>query len=75
MNTLMGKQTLSQLTAAFKAVEKDLSGRVADLAEKSSSGQLSAEERAEYEQIVRINDLLSLLKLQAEEYWKPRIAS
>ena len=71
----MEKQTLDRLTAAFKAVEKDLSKRVADLAVKSSSGKLSAEEPAEYEQIVRLNDLLSMLKLQAEEYWAPRIAS
>jgi len=71
----MEKQTLARLTAAFKAVEKDLSARAADLAAKSSSGRLSEEERAEYEQIVRLNDLLSMLKLQAEEYWTPRIAS
>jgi 5'-deoxynucleotidase YfbR-like HD superfamily hydrolase len=71
----MEKQTLDRLTAAFKAVEKDLSERVADLAAKSSSGRLSEEERAEYEQIVRLNDLLSMLKLQTEEYWAPRIAS
>ena len=71
----MERQTLDRLTAAFKAVEKDLSERVADLAVKSSSGRLSEEERAEYEQIVRLNDLLSMLKLQAEEYWAPRIAS
>jgi 5'-deoxynucleotidase YfbR-like HD superfamily hydrolase len=71
----MEKQTLDQLTAAFKAVEKDLSERVTDLAAKSSSGNLSEEERTEYEQIVRLNDLLSMLKLQAEEYWAPRIAS
>jgi len=71
----MGKQTLEQLTAAFKAVEKELSGRAAELAVKSTSGKLSKEERAEYEQIVRLNDLLSLLKLQAEQYWAPRIAS
>ena len=64
----MEKQTLDRLTAAFKAVEKDLSARVADLAAKSSSGRLSEEERVEYEQIVRLNDLLSMLKLQAEEY-------
>ena len=71
----MEKQTLDRLTAAFKAVEKDLSARVADLAAKSSSGRLSEEEQAEYEQIVRLNDLLSMLKLQTEEYWAPRIAS
>ena len=71
----MEKQTLERLTSAFKAVEKDLSARVADLAAKSSSGSLSEEEQAEYEQIVRLNDLLSMLKLEAEEYWTPRIAS
>ena len=71
----MGKQTLDQLTAAFKAVEEELSGRAGDLATKNSLGKLSTEERAEYEQIVRLNDLLSLLKLQAEHYWAPRIAS
>ncbi len=72
---MMEKQTLDKLAAALKAVEKDLSERVTELAAKSSSGRLSPEERAEYEQIVRLNDLLSLLKLQAEEYWAPRIAS
>ena len=71
----MGKRTFEQLTSAFKAVEKDLSGRAAELAAKSTSGKLSQEERTEYEQIVRLNDLLSLLKLQAEQYWAPRIAS
>ena len=71
----MEKQTLDKLAVALKAVEKDLSERVTELAAKSSDGRLSQEERAEYEQIVRLNDLLSLLKLQAEEYWAPRIAS
>lgn len=71
----MEKQTFDQLTAAFKAVERDLSERVADLAAKSSSGRLAEEERAEYEQIIRLNDLLSMLKLQTEEYWSSRVAS
>ena len=65
----MEKQTLDRLTVAFKAVEKDLSERVADLAAKSSSGRLSEEERAEYEQIVRLNDLLSMLKLPRKQRW------
>ncbi len=71
----MEKLTLDKLEAAIEAIEKDLAGRVAELATKSASGSLSHEERSEYEQIVRFNDLLSLLKLQAEEYWAPRIAS
>jgi 5'-deoxynucleotidase YfbR-like HD superfamily hydrolase len=69
----MEKHTLDKLEAAFEAVEKDLSGRVRELAAKSSSGILSQEEKSEYEQIVHLNDLLSLFKLQAEEYWAPRI--
>lgn len=71
----MERQTLEKLEAAFEAVEKDLTGRVAELAAKSTSGSLSPAEKTEYEHIVRLNDLLSLLKLQAEEYWAPRIAS
>jgi hypothetical protein len=71
----MERQTLDKLEAAFEAVEKDLSGRVAELAAKSTAGMLSQEEQTEYEQIVRLNDLLSILKLQAEEYWAPHIAS
>ena len=71
----MERQTLDKLEAAFEAVEKDLSGRVAEIAAKSTGGTLSQEEQAEYEHIVCLNDLLSLLKLQAQEYWAPRIAS
>jgi hypothetical protein len=66
---------LDKLEAAFQAVEKDLSGRVTELAAKSTTGALSQGEQAEYEQIVCLNDLLSVLKLQTEEYWAPRIAS
>ena len=57
------------------AVEKDLSGRVAELAAKSTAGTLPQEEQTEYEQIVRLNDLLSILRLQTEEYWAPHIAA
>src|SRR6266446_4596018 len=71
----MEKQTLEKLEAAFEAVEKDLSGRVTELARKSIAGTLSQDEQAEYEHIVRLNDLLSMLKLQTEEYWAPRLAS
>jgi hypothetical protein len=71
----MERQTLDKLEATFVAVEEDLSGRVAEWAAKSTSGTLSQDEQAEYEQIVRLNDLLSILKLQAEEYWAPHIAS
>ena len=46
----MEKQTLEKLEAAFEAVEKDLSGRVAELAVKSTAGTLSQDEQAEYAQ-------------------------
>lgn len=36
---------------------------------------LTTDERAENEEIVRINDTLSLLKLQAEELSSQRVAS
>ena len=71
----MDKSTLHQLEAALDAVGRDLSGRVAVLAEKSSAGTLSVDEQAEYAEIVRLNDLLSLLKLEAEEVWTIRAAS
>ena len=71
----MERQTLAKLEAAFVAVEKDLSGRAAELAAKNTSGTLSQEEQTEYEQIVRLNDLLSIFKLQAAEYWAPHIPS
>ena len=50
----MKKQTLDKLEAAFEAVERDLSGRVAELAVKSTAGKLSQAERSEYEHIVRL---------------------
>jgi hypothetical protein len=69
------RQTSDKSESAFEAVEKDLSGRVAELAAKSTARMLSQEKQAEYEQIVRLNNWLSLLKLQAEECWAPCIAS
>ena len=49
--------------------------RVEDLAQKSAAGVLSPEEHAEYVEVVRLNDTLSLLELQAEEFWTIRAAS
>jgi hypothetical protein len=72
---MMKKQTLDKLESAIEAVQRDLAGQVAELAAKSAAGSLSAEEKTEYEQIVRLNDLLSMLKIQAEENCAPRIAS
>lgn len=71
----MEKRTLEQLEAALDAVGRDLSPRVEELAQKSTAGLLTPEERLEYSEIVRLNDMLSLLRLQAEEFWTMRAAS
>ncbi len=71
----MEQQTLDKIDAACAAVAHDLADRVAALAAKSSAGTLSHDEHVEYERIVRLNDVLSLLKLQATEYWAPRVGS
>jgi hypothetical protein len=71
----MKKRTLDQLEAALGAVSNDLAPRVEELAQKSSEGLLTPEEHKEYAEVVRLNDLLSLLKLQAEELWSMRAAS
>jgi hypothetical protein len=71
----MEKKTLALLDSALDAVRYDLSPRVEELAQKSSLGALSVDEQAEYAEIVRLNDTLSLLKLQAEELTLQRAAS
>lgn len=71
----MDKRALEQLETALEAFGRDLSPRVEELAEKSSSGQLTPEERREYAEIVKINDTLGLLRLQAEGLWTMRAAS
>ena len=71
----MNPRTLKQLEAAIEAFARDLSPRVAELAAKSTAGTLTDEGRAEYERIVQLNDLISTLKLEADDYWTNRIAS
>lgn len=71
----MERQTLKQLAAALDAVSEDLAPRVEELAHKSTEGILSPEEHKEYTEVVRLNDMLSFLKLQAEELWTMRAAS
>ena len=63
----MEKETLDLLDAALETVRGDLMPRVAELAQKSSAGTLTHEERREYAEIVRLNDTLSVLKLQAAD--------
>ena len=72
---LMEKQTLEQLEAALDAISKDLAPRVEELAEKSTAGLLTPEDQKEYAEVVRLNDMLSLLKLEAEQFWTMRAAS
>ena len=71
----MEKETLDLLGAALEAVRVDLSPRVEELAQKSSAGTLTPEEQDEYGEIVRLNDTLTLLKLQAEDLSVIRAAS
>ena len=71
----MEKQTLALLDSALDAVRRDLSPRVEELAQKSGAGTLTPEEQTEYAEIVRLNDTLSLLKLQAEDLSTVRAAS
>jgi len=71
----MEKRTIEQLEAALNAVSKDLAPRVEELAQKSTEGALTPEEHKEYTEVVRLNDTLSILKLQTEEFWTLRAAS
>jgi hypothetical protein len=71
----MDKQTLALLESALDAVRRDLSPRVEELADKSTAGALTPEEQSEYAEIVRLNDTLSLLRLQAEDLSNVRAAS
>jgi hypothetical protein len=75
MENLMEKRTLEQLDAALEAVSKDLAPRVEELAQKSTEGNLTPDEYQEYSEVVRLNDMLSVLRLQAEEFWTLRAAS
>ena len=71
----MEKRTLEQLEAALVAVSRDLAPRVEELARKSTEGTLTPDEHQEYAEVVRLNDMLSVLKLEAEELWTLRAAS
>ncbi len=71
----MDKQTLEQLEAALDAVSRELAPRVEVLARKSTEGALTAEEQKEYADVVRLNDMLSAMKLEAEDFWAVRNAS
>jgi hypothetical protein len=71
----MDRQTLDQLEAALGAVSRDLGPRVEELAAKSAEGTLTPEEREEYEEVVRLNDMLSLLRVETEAFWALRAAS
>jgi len=63
----MEKESLDLLDAALLAVRGDLMPRVEEFAQKSFAGTLTPEEQGEYAENVRLNDTLSVLKLQAED--------
>ena len=71
----MEKRRWNSSTAALDGVGHDLSPRVEELAQKSKDGELTLEEKQEYAENVRLNDMLSLLKLQAEALRTVRAAS
>ena len=70
-----GKANLRQVRGSYRGCRERSGGAGCRACHQEYIWGVSNEERSEYEQIVRFNDLLSLLKLQAEEYWAPRIAS
>ena len=47
--------------------DPELQARIEELAEKSTEGQLSEEERAEYEGYVRANKFIAILQRQARQ--------
>lgn len=63
---MMRQRILEQLAAALDAVGHDRSPRVEELARKTTEGQLTPEESQVYAEIVRLNDMLGLLELQAD---------
>lgn len=63
-NERMERRTLDPFEAAVDALRNDLTPRVEELASKSTDGALTPEEQQEYVEAVRLNDLLSLRKLQ-----------
>jgi len=69
------RRTLQQLESALAAVASELSGRVEELARKSSAGTLSEQEHEEYAEIVRMNDVLSALRAQAADSWSEQAQS
>ena len=75
MTKTVEKGTLDLLDAALEAVRGDLMPRVEELAQKSSAGTLTSEEQGEYAEIIRLNDTLSVLRLQAEDLAAVRAAS
>jgi hypothetical protein len=64
----MERRSIEQFETAFNAVSKDLAPRAEELARKSTAGILTPEELREYTDVVRLNDMLSLFKLETEEF-------
>jgi hypothetical protein len=49
-------------------IDPDIQARIAVLAERANEGELSPEERSEYESYVDAADLLAIFKLKAREH-------
>lgn len=57
-------ERLVQLRADAK-----LQGRIDELADKANAGTLTVAEEAEYEQYIRLWQLMTLLQAKARDYW------
>jgi hypothetical protein len=66
------QQMDAELVAAVfdDEASKKLALRVEELAQKSTAGTLTPEEYDEYARIVRMNDVLSLMRVENEELWQ-----
>ncbi len=65
----MHHETLEELEVALSKIGAELAPRASELAEKSSDGTLTPEERREYEDLVQLNNRLSLAKVEAQVVW------
>lgn len=55
----------------FDVVDPDLRARIDELASKSTEGELSDQERLEYQGYVRANKFIATLQRQARRLWDP----
>ena len=63
----MGDQQPGDWAITDDAVIPDLQARIEELARKSTEGELTEDERAEYAGYVRANKFVAILKRQAQQ--------